>query len=68
MKSVSDAEPIFEENECCVACGGTVNVGLFDDVVPVCGPCYANGRFKEWFIAETEKALDESPDYERLPN
>lgn len=68
MKTVSDSQPIFEEHECCAVCGGTVNLGLFDDAITVCGGCYYGGRFQEWLEVQIERAVSESPDFERLPN
>jgi hypothetical protein len=66
MRGVADHEPIYEEHECCAVCGGTVNLGLFDDEISVCGGCYKGGRFQTWLENEIEKALEESPDFERL--
>lgn len=68
MKTISDGEIILEEHECCAVCGGTVNLGLFDSEITVCGGCYSGGRFQEWLEIEIEKAVAESPDFERLPN
>lgn len=68
MKTIGDGEPIFEEHECCAVCGGTVNLGLFDDSITVCGSCYSGGRFQEWLEVEIQRAVEESPDFEKLPN
>lgn len=68
MKTVSDGELIFEEHEVCAVCGGTVNLGLFDEQITVCGACYSGGRFQEWLEIEIEKAVEASPDFERLPS
>lgn len=68
MRSISDGEPIFEEHEVCAVCGGTVNLGLFDEEITVCGSCYIGGRFQTWLEDQIECALEQSPDFERLPN
>ncbi len=69
---LSPDTPILEEDDFCEPCGGhahvivaTLPAGL---KFKVCRRCFDGGRFQEWFAAELEKILEESPDYERLPD
>jgi hypothetical protein len=68
MKSIPDATLILEDGDDCEVCGGTDNLGLWNETITVCQSCHDDGKFQEWFVREMEAALTESPDYEQLPN
>lgn len=65
---ISDDTPIVEEAECCQKCGSDTQVCSLMGI-PICRPCYDDEPvFKAWFMAELEKALKDSPEFEQLPD
>jgi hypothetical protein len=74
VKSLNSETPIYEAGEYCECCGRTELLGemWWDDMsekIIVCQPCHSDmPKLKAWVMAEMERFLEESPEYERLPN
>lgn len=70
--TISDSEPILEADEYCVVCLEVLRLGICELPgglrLTVCERCHDGPKLREWLEREMERFLDESPDYERLPN
>lgn len=65
--------PVYEPGEYCVVCCGTVGLGTMtlpgDNDFTVCAWCHEDKpRLQAWLAQLMQEVLEESPDYERLPD
>lgn len=63
----------MKDEKTCEICGGDLRVGkmVIADVAEfdICVWCHEDeAKLKEWFVREMETALEQSPDFRKLPD
>jgi hypothetical protein len=73
---MEDSTLVYEPGEYCEICLGTARLGKWhpppvgaDEGFTICAWCYEDEpKFKAWFMQMMEEALEESPEYEKMPD